>query len=284
MISYGIMQGRLTPSNGRGIQFFPFDNWKEEFYIAEKIGLQEIEWIFDYDRYEENPIWTDEGKKELKRVIQDTHIKVNSICFDYFMRRPFYKCDEDKRQEVYKENCDIAYKVVEALAEIGGRLLEIPMVDDSSLKTEEERKLAIEYVAKIAAYGEKFNVKIGLETDLAPGDFTKFLERCDTHIIYANFDSGNSSGIGYVPAEEIPALGDRIYNVHIKDRVYHGTTVTLGTGSADFEGVFSNLQKIEYKNSIILQAARAKDGEEQKNIEKQLAFVQEYVAKYRIGE
>ena len=50
MRSYGIMQGRLTPSNGRGIQFFPFDNWQQEFITGSSIGLNEIEWIFDYDR------------------------------------------------------------------------------------------------------------------------------------------------------------------------------------------------------------------------------------------
>ena len=47
----GIMQGRLTCPKGRGIQFFPFDNWENEFYKAEKLGLDEIEFIFDFDDY-----------------------------------------------------------------------------------------------------------------------------------------------------------------------------------------------------------------------------------------
>ena len=49
MRSIGIMQGRLTQPKGRGIQFFPFDNWIEEFKVAKEIGLKEIEFIFDYD-------------------------------------------------------------------------------------------------------------------------------------------------------------------------------------------------------------------------------------------
>ena len=48
MLSFGIMQGRLTPANGRGIQFFPFENWENEFMDCARIGLDEIEWIFDY--------------------------------------------------------------------------------------------------------------------------------------------------------------------------------------------------------------------------------------------
>ena len=51
MITYGIMQGRLTPSQGRGIQFFPFENWRNEFYESAKLGLNEIEWIFDFDDF-----------------------------------------------------------------------------------------------------------------------------------------------------------------------------------------------------------------------------------------
>jgi hexulose-6-phosphate isomerase len=283
MISYGIMQGRITPSKGRGIQFFPFDNWKEEFYIAEKIGLQEIEWIFDYDRYTDNPIWTAGGRKELAKTIHDTNVRVNSICFDYFMRRPFYKFNGGDRERIYSENLDITYRVVDALAEIGGRLIEIPMVDDSSLKTDDEKTLAAGYIEKTASYAEKMGIKVGLETDLAPVIFTDFLKGISPNYIYANFDSGNSSGIGYNPNEEIPALGCRIYNVHIKDRIYHGTTVALGTGSADFEGVFSNLKRIGYLNSFILQAARGDEGDEVNNIKKQLEFVRKYVDKFQIG-
>lgn len=280
MISYGIMQGRLTASNGRGIQFFPFENWREEFYAGEQLGIQEIEWIFDYDRYEENPVWTQAGIQELKRIISDTGIKVNALCFDYFMRKPFYKYREDKRTSVYRVNCDMAQRVIYALAEIGGRLLEIPLVDGSSIETEEEYYLVMEFVEKIAGYAEKYNIKIGLETDLPPGEFTEFLEKIAGSYIYANFDSGNSSGIGYNPNEEIPALGERIYNVHIKDRVYHGTTVALGTGSADFDAVFGNLKKINYKNSLILQAARGRDGFEKETIKHQLDYIKSYVKKY----
>lgn len=280
MNGYGIIQGRLTPTKGRGIQFFPFDNWREEFYLASQIGLQEIEWIFDYDRYTENPIWSETGKQELKKIILETGIRVNSVCFDYFMRRPFYKYQGEEREQAYKENCDVARRVINALAEIGGELLEIPMVDNSSLNSAEEYDLAIKFIDEAAAYADQYHVQIGLETDLPPGKFVEFLETIPAHYVYANFDSGNSSGIGYDPNEEIPSLGDRIRNVHIKDRVYHGTTVALGTGSADFDAVFYNLKRVGYKNSLILQAARGADGLEIETVEQQLKFVKAYVEKY----
>ena len=48
--------------------------------------------------------------------------------------------------------------------------------------------------------------------------------------------------------------------MHIKDRVLGGTTVPLGTGSADFETVFAALAKADYRGNYILQTARAQDG------------------------
>ena len=47
----GIMQGRLTETKGRGIQFFPFENWENEFKVGKGVGIKEIEFIFDYNDY-----------------------------------------------------------------------------------------------------------------------------------------------------------------------------------------------------------------------------------------
>lgn len=284
MLSFGIMQGRLTPSKNRGIQFFPFENWQKEFYDAIEIGLNEIEWIFDYEKYEENPIFTDARRLRVRETVANTGIKINSICFDYFMRVPFYKIQGDEKNKMFSENCEMTYRVLNSLAELGGRLLEIPMVDNSSVKTIEEEKMAVEYVQKSAEMASEFGIKIGLETDFPPGKFKKFLESIGGKYVYANFDSGNSSGLGYDALEEIGSLKERIYNVHIKDRVYQGTTVKLGTGSADFNKVFSALKEVGYQNSFILQAARGEDGKEKDNIVQQLNFVKEYLARYHIGD
>jgi hypothetical protein len=82
------MQGRLTEPKGRGIQFFPFDNWAHEFELASDLGLHEIEWIFDHPQYEENPLWTASGRKIIKELFTSTGVGISSVCFDYFMRRP----------------------------------------------------------------------------------------------------------------------------------------------------------------------------------------------------
>ncbi len=276
MWDIGIMQGRLTEPKGRGIQFFPFDNWKEEFVTAKEIGLQEIEFIFDYDHYERNPLWQGRGEK-VKRISDETGIRIKSVCFDYFMRRPFYKYGHSENAEVFEENLRMINRILNNMSQIGISLIEIPLVDGSSLKSEQEAEAFRAFLLEVVNDAPD-NILFGLETDLPPKQFKKYLDSFGQVRIGANYDSGNSSGIGYLPYEEVTTLKDYIFNVHVKDRVYQGTTVELGTGSADFEGLFKGLKEISYEGSFILQAARGDEGMEKDTICRQCQFLKEWIA------
>lgn len=277
----GIMQGRLTSPKGRGIQFFPFDNWKNEFYTAQKLGLDEIEFIFDYDNYEQNPLWASDGIKQIKKLQEETNIQINAVCFDYFMRRPFYKAMPAERKSIREENTQMITQVLYAMAQLGIKLIEIPIVDDSSLKNKTEHMEFREWLLPIVENANE-SMYFGLETDLNPEDFLAYLKEFNNTRIGANYDSGNSSGIGYDLYQEVTILRDYIFNIHIKDRVYHGTTVQLGAGSADFDRLFLGLKEIGYKHNFILQAARGTEGEEERNIISQMEFVKSYIEKYNV--
>lgn len=276
MWEIGIMQGRLTDPKGRGIQFFPFDNWKEEFKISKELGVEEIEFIFDYENYEENPLWQDEGAR-VKKVVDETGINIKSVCFDYFMRRPFFKYCGEERAKAYEENIRIINHILHNMEQIGTFLIEIPLVDNSSLRSEEEAEEFKKFLLNVLA-DAPVGIRFGLETDLPPKRFKDYLDSFEHSRIGANYDSGNSSGLGYLPYEEVTTLGNYIFNVHIKDRVYQGTTVALGTGSADFKELFRGLKEIGYRGSFILQAARGVDGCEKDTIRQQCQFVKDWIA------
>lgn len=275
------MQGRLTNPKGRGIQFFPFDNWENEFYTAQKLGLDEIEFIFDFDNYAQNPLWTSDGIKQIEKLKEETGIQINAVCFDYFMRRPFYKAALEKQDFIRKENTRIIKQVLGSMEQLGIGLIEIPLVDASSLSNGVEKAAFREWLLQIVESTSQ-SIRFGLESDLNPKDFLEYLKEFNNVRVGANYDSGNSSGIGYDLYEEVTTLKDYIYNIHIKDRVYHGTTVQLGTGSADFDRLFQGLKKIGYEYNFILQAARGTEGEEESNIASQIEFVKSYIKKYNI--
>ena len=270
------MQGRLTPSIGRGIQFFPFDNWEQEFSIGKKVRIDEIEFIFDFDRYAKNPLWTKEGKDNIRSLIAETGVEVRHICADFFMRRPFFRVSEEER----KENVEILKALIQAASEIGSVGIEIPLVDNSSIKTQEEEDAFVASIQECLPLAEEKHIVIGLEIDYPPQKFTALLRRFDHPLMKANYDSGNSAGLGYEPHEEITTIGSLLSNVHIKDRKFQGTTVPLGTGSTDFEAFFRGLKEVEYKGSFILQVARGEDGKEPETIRSQMNFVKGYIDRY----
>lgn len=280
-MKFGIMQGRLTEPKGRGIQFFPFEHWREEFDMGKALGLDEIEFIFDYDRYPENPLW--QGNSEAVRAAADeSGVQVCSVCFDYFMRRAFYKRQGHEREKLFEENREILKHVLANMFAQGIGLIEIPLVDDSSLQWEEEETAFREFLLPIVDETDA-SIRFGLETDMEPHRFQKYLDSFGTNRVGANYDSGNSSGLGYDPYEELTILGERIFNIHIKDRQYQGLTKQLGTGSADFAGFFQALKEIGYDGALILQAARGVEGREQENIAWQLEFVRNNLLKWKLG-
>ncbi len=99
-------------------------------------------------------------------------------------------------------------------------------------------------------------------TALGPFDFANLLDRIQDPLVKVNYDSGNSSSLGFVPAEEFAAYGERIGSVHIKDRVRGAGTVPLGTGDADLPAVFAGMARIRYSGDITLQVARSEPGSE----------------------
>ena len=279
-MKFGIMQGRLTEPKGRGIQFFPFEHWREEFDMVKSLGLDEIEFIFDYDQYKENPLWQDKGEA-VGAVADKSGVHVHSVCFDYFMRRAFYKYQGNKRETLIEENRQVLRHVLSNMLVQGISLIEIPLVDDSSLQSETEETAFRDFLLPIIDETDA-GISFGLETDMEPHRFRKYLDSFGTERLGANYDSGNSSGLGYKPYEELTILRERILNIHIKDREYQGTTKQLGTGSADFEGFFKALKEIGYDGSLILQAARGEDGHEQENIAWQLDFVKKNLRQWNI--
>lgn len=78
------------------------------------------------------------------------------------------------------------------MEEIGARLLEIPLVDGSSMQSEQEREAVAGFLLEIVNSSSS-EFLFGLETDLPPQEFAAYLDRLGNARIGANYDSGNSS-------------------------------------------------------------------------------------------
>ena len=250
----GIMQGRLLPPvNGR-IQCFPADQWRDEFPLAENAGLQLIEWIYEVYGEEQNPLSTDQGIAELKELSTKHGVAVRSLCADYFMDRPILA---DPQAEIEKLTW-----LLHRCHKAGIKRIILPFVDASCLPDLEAEVSLVSLLLPVAPEAEQLGVEFHLETDLRPARFAALIARLPKAVFKVNYDSGNSASHGYNGTEEFAAYGDRIGSLHIKDRVRGGSTVTLGTGNADFSALRTALHSIGYDDDAILQVAREQEGNE----------------------
>ncbi|WP_323024605.1 sugar phosphate isomerase/epimerase family protein [Castellaniella sp.] len=253
-----MMQGRLTtPENGR-FQSFPRKQWRKEILSAASVGLRGIEWIYDAYGEGENPLETPAGREELKTLLAENHVSVVSICADYFMDYPFLRCTEAERAA----RLERLSWLIGICPELGVKRIVLPFVDASSIRSSVEQDQVVACLEQILPVAVQDNVELHLETDLAPAAFRDLLRQINHPVVKVNYDSGNSSSLGYAPEVEFDAYGPWVGSVHIKDRVLGGKTVPLGQGDADFTALREALVKASYRGDIVLQVARGAPGDE----------------------
>jgi L-ribulose-5-phosphate 3-epimerase len=254
----GIMQGRLSPPVGSTIQAFPAEHWADEFPAAEAAGLYCIEWVYDIDGDEVNPICSPEGAARLAELQTRHHILVESLCADYFMPEPLLKgSDSDRKRRRTK-----LLWLLRRAAALGISRVVLPFVDASKIDDDAQAGELAALLAGVIGELDPGIPEIHLETSLPPARFATLLARIDQPRVKVNYDSGNSSSLGYDADEEFAAYGSLIGSVHIKDRLFGAGTVPLGEGDADFPKLLRNLDAIRYDGPFILQVARSVSGRE----------------------
>ena len=252
----GVMQGRLLPKYQGKYQAHPVGYWDEEFFIASKLHLDCIEFILDFDTAGENPLLSTEGIKSITSVMDDTNVRVYSICADYFMEAPLHVPNV---QSVSKSE-KVLMSLLGSAEKLGSSNIVLPCVDQSSLQSQREIENLVSVLKNLMMEFERKNIFLSLETDLAPTPFAKLIERVASAALRVNYDIGNSASLGFCPKEEFEAYGPLISDCHIKDRIYRGGSVKLGDGCADFDYCLSELRRIKFDGPLIMQAYRDDDG------------------------
>ncbi|MBM9577317.1 TIM barrel protein [Leptospira sp. 201903070] len=252
----GVMQGRLLPKYKGRYQAHPLGYWQKEFQLASEIGLDCIEFILDYNDYLQNPLMSQEGIEEIEKEIKKTNVSVISICADYFMEAPLHSPDK----AVVLQSQSVLRKLLENSIALGVKDIVIPCVDQSSIKSEEDKKRFVDNLGPLIEVSERSKINLSLETDLNPQFFTNLLSEFHSNRITVNYDIGNSASLGYDPKEELECYGNRISDIHIKDRILGGGSVILGSGNAQFDLFFRTLKDLDYKGPFIMQAFRDDEG------------------------
>ena len=247
------MQGRFSPLVNGKIQAFPWDSWSEEFFVANENDFNIIEWTLDQDRLYENPFMKDAGQREIKTLSNKFDISILSLTGDCFMQAPFYKVDGFKSESLLLD----LRNIIISCGKLNVKYIVFPLVDNGRLETQKQEMMLKDGLALVDDLLFQRGIKIVFESDFPPDKLKSFISGFLPENYGINYDIGNSAALGYNSKEEISAYGDRILNVHIKDRILKGTTVPLGKGNANIPKVLKELSEINYDGNYILQTARA---------------------------
>jgi hexulose-6-phosphate isomerase len=253
-----IMQGRLLPPQHGRFQCFPVDIWCAEFAGAAAAGLDAVEWIYDLHGADVNPLASDAGIAEMRSLSARHAVAVVSLCADYFIDRPFATASPAE----FGELTNRLVWLLDRSRMAGITRIVLPFVDASRIDTPEQETAIVRMLETVLPHATNCGVELHLETAYGPTDFARMLARLPHPMLKANYDSGNSSSLGYDVHLELAAYGPRIGSVHIKDRVNGGGTVPLGQGDADIPALLAGLSRLQYGGDFVLQVARATPGDE----------------------
>jgi len=159
-----VMQGRLLPPSDGRFQSFPRKQWREEFRRAAEAGLDAIEWIYDSFGESDNPLGSDDGLAEMRRLSEESNIAVVSVCADYFMECPLVKAGpDDGEKRINKllwllERCHLA----------GIRRVVLPFVDNSRIDSDAEEAQVVRLLRPVLGHAEEAGIELHLETSLDP--------------------------------------------------------------------------------------------------------------------
>ena len=249
------MQGRLSlPASGR-LQSFPWKTWETEFHQARLCGFDSIEWLFEAEAYEQNPMWSAAGREKIRNLISTTGVQVRSLCAGYFMTHPFFRVPEEER----RRSIAVLNDLLPRADGVGVSTILLPVLETSELRTDEEQALLSESLREPLRLAAAHGIQIGLETELPVLDYRDLIERQNHPALAAYYDTGNAAAKGYDVADDIRTLRGLLCGVHIKDRKRGGPNVPLSQGDVDFATFFSAIDDIGYTGPFVLETTVGND-------------------------
>ncbi len=249
MNQIGIQQGRLSPPSASRLQSFPWQTWQQEFENARQCQIDLIEWLFDADNFEQNPIWKPDGIRDINACVQATGVGVLTCCASYFMAHPFFRVAEHDR----RASIQVLNQLILKAVQVDLRTILLPVLEVSEIRTPEEKEQLLESLREPLRLAGDHGIQIGLETELPADEYLALVQAGGSRSLGVYYDTGNNTARGYTISSDARTLAPYLVGVHIKDRKRGGPNVPLGSGDADFDGFFQVMRETGYPGPMIME-------------------------------
>jgi hexulose-6-phosphate isomerase len=245
----GVMQGRLSPRPESRLQAFPHETWPEEFAQAKRLGFSYLEWIYEAQRAEENPIASRAGRAAIRACAAVSGLPVGSVCADYFMIHRLAGGTAQQRIE----HAAALSELVCWTRELGATRILLPLLETSALDTPEQKQQVTESIQRVCPALEAFDIVLGLEMEIPGPEYAALIRGIGHDHVRAYYDTGNSTAQGLDIASDIVHLLPLLEAVHLKDRVVSGSSQPFGRGASNFAGFFAVLAQAGYTGDFLTQ-------------------------------
>ena len=245
----GVMQGRLSPRPSHRLQAFPHETWPEEFALAKGLGFSYLEWIYEAERCQENPIASARGRSAIRACAAASGLPVGSVCGDYFMIHRLSGGSAQARID----NAAALSELVHWTRELGASRILLPLLETSALNTPELVHEATESIRRVTPALEACDVVLGLEMEIPGKEYAAVVRGIGHAMVRAYYDTGNSTAQGFDIAKDITPLLPLLEAVHLKDRLPFGTSQPFGHGAANFTEFFQVLSAAGYEGDFLTQ-------------------------------
>ncbi|MFD2306405.1 L-ribulose-5-phosphate 3-epimerase [Enterococcus termitis] len=239
-------------------------SWHERLVLAKKLAFDFVEMSIDEtDERLKRLDWSKDERREIREAIDETGVKILSICLSGHRRFPFGSKDEQKRSQAL----DLMEKAIDLASDLGVRTIQLAGYDVYyEEKTVTSRAFFIENLKKAVAMAAAKEVVLSIEIMDDPfinsiSKFLKIKEQIHSPYLQVYPDLGNLSAwpendIGY----ELELGIDQISSIHLKDTLAVTDTfpgkfkeVPFGSGCVDFLGCLKVLKRLEYNGPFLIE-------------------------------
>ena len=224
--------------------------WEERLVTAGQAGYDFVEISIDESDERLGRLdWTAYERKELRRAIANSGVKIMSMCLSGHRKYPLGSHTAQIRQQ----GQDILRKAIAFAGDVGLRVVQV-MAYDVFYETsdDETRVYFLEGLEHGARWAAQSGVMLGLENLDTPfvdsiHKALTVIREIDSPWLHLYPDIGNLAAAGYCPPDEVSVAKGQLLGIHVKDslpRVIRG--VPFGEGIVPFQETFQALVKMGF--------------------------------------
>ncbi len=209
--------------------------------LAEQIGLDGVEVSFNSGS--QNNLRSEEVRQQYLAEAKRRNVEISSLAIGEMNHVPYAT---DPRAEGWVTDS------IDVMKRLGVHVILLPFFMEGEIKGNDSLQTAvIQRLKRVAPKAEKAGVVLGLETALGADDHLRILDRVGSEAVRVYYDVSNMLRRGYDIYKEIPQLGDRICQLHMKEK-----GCLLGHGDVDFVRVRKAIEAIGYRGWLVIESAR----------------------------